>query len=180
MTAEEKFVVRPLVRWFERQNAQWKLYRPRYSTSATGWDLEAKRKGSYLLVEAKYIDGPFLASFGGLVVAPLAHRMHRFMRRKRQSEQRGVCWAIGTNYTYSHLYQILLDYFARSPAFWRHYARNVRMKYIFFVRRRRVARAPFADVLKLAEVYRTTANGKKLSARQTIAGDLMTGLLRFG
>lgn len=82
MTLEERFVVRPLLRWFKRQKAQWTVVNPRYGSSATGWDLEARRKNQDLLIEAKYIDGPFLASFAGLVAAPLANRPQRFMVRK--------------------------------------------------------------------------------------------------
>jgi hypothetical protein len=59
MTKEEKYVVNPLSRWFKRQKAGWKLYRPLFGTAATGWDLEARRKNQDLLIEAKYIDGPF-------------------------------------------------------------------------------------------------------------------------
>lgn len=63
ITKEEKFVVNPLIRWFKRQDAAWHVYKPSYGTSATGWDIEARRKNQDLLIEAKYIDGAFLASF---------------------------------------------------------------------------------------------------------------------
>jgi len=59
MTKEERFVVRPLVRWFGNQQAHWEIKQPRYDTSATGWDIEARRKNCDLLIEAKYITGSF-------------------------------------------------------------------------------------------------------------------------
>ncbi len=63
MTKEEQFVVNPLVSWFKSQKAQWTVRRPAYGTAATGWDLEVRRNKMDLLIEAKYIDGPFLSSF---------------------------------------------------------------------------------------------------------------------
>ncbi len=63
MTKEEKYVVNPLIRWFRRQEARWALKTLRHGTSERGWDIEARRKNQDLLIEAKYIDGPFLSSF---------------------------------------------------------------------------------------------------------------------
>lgn len=49
MTKEEKFVVKPLLKWFRRQDAKWELRVPKHGTSETGWDIEATRKNLDLL-----------------------------------------------------------------------------------------------------------------------------------
>jgi hypothetical protein len=84
MTKEDRFVVDPLMRWFEEQK-RWTLHKPSHGTSATGWDIEARRKNQDLLIEAKYIAGPFLSSFAGLVTAPLVKRAQRSVVRKYRS-----------------------------------------------------------------------------------------------
>lgn len=173
-TKEEEYVVNPLIRWFKRQDAQWQIYKPAFGTAATGWDIEARRNKLDLLIEAKYIDGAFLASFTGLVTASLAKRPQHFMRSKYRSWCAYVCWAIGTNYTSRNVFQILFDYIARNPQFWRHYAEDVRMKYVFFVQDDQVARVPFLALLRQAELYAQRAVGKSLAERRQIAGTLMS------
>ena len=174
MTKEEQFVVNPLIRWFGHQNATWRIHKPRFGTAATGWDIEARRNKMDLLIEAKYIDGPFLASFTGLVTAFLANRPQRFMATKYRSWCYYVCWAIGTNYMQRNIFQILFDYIARNPQFWKHYAEDVRMKYLFFVQNEQVTRVPFLRMLCLAEQYAERAKGKSLRERRAIAGTLMS------
>lgn len=173
-TKEERFVVNPLIRWFKRQNAAWQVYKPSYGSSATGWDIEARRKHQDLLIEAKYVDGPFLASFTGLVTASLANRPQHFMARKYRSWCHNVCWAIGANYEQRNLFQILFDYIGRNPMFWRHYAEDVRMKYIFFVSGGKVMRITFATFLKLADQYARLAADRPLSERRAVAGILIS------
>lgn len=173
MTKEEKFVVNPLIRWFKRQNAAWEIYRPKFGTAATGWDIEARRNKMDLLIEAKYIDGAFLSSFTGLVTASLAKRPQHFMATKYRSWCYYVCWAIGTSYTSRNILQILFDYIARNPEFWRHYAEDVRMKYLFFVQGKAVTRLPFLKMLHLAELYAERATGKSLADRRETASILM-------
>lgn len=80
LTKEELLVVNPVIRWLKQQQADWHIRKPKYGSSATGWDIEARRNKMDLLIEAKYITGPFLASFTGLVTAPLAKRRQRFMK----------------------------------------------------------------------------------------------------
>lgn len=169
----------PLVRWFKRQKAGWKLYKPRYGTAATGWDAEAHRHNQDLLIEAKYIDGPFLASFTGMVTAPLANRPQHFMVRRYIGWSYGVCWAIGTSYVQRNIYQLFFDYFVRNLPFWKHYTRDYRMKYIFFVERGTVAKISFDKILRSAASYRLLANGKGLNERRSIADKLMGRLLKF-
>lgn len=173
MTKEEKFVVNPLIQWFKRQKAPWKLYRPKHGVSATGWDIEARRKNQDLLIEAKFIDGPFLSSFAGLVTAPLAHRRQHFMARKYRSWSYGICWAIGASYTKRNMHQILLDYLMRNPEFWKHYCKDLRLKYVFFVQKNKVAKIRFTQLLNVANLYGKNLRGKKLPEKRTIAGALM-------
>ncbi|MDT8067943.1 MAG: hypothetical protein ROO76_07210 [Terriglobia bacterium] len=173
MTKEERYVVNPLVRWLKCQKATWQVYKPSYGTSATGWDIEARRKNQDLLIEAKYIDGAFLASFTGLVTASLANRRQHFMIQKYRSWCHHVCWAIGSDRPQNDIFQILFDYIARNPKFWKHYAEDVRMKYVFFVRSGRVSRIPFSLVLHLAERYAPEASNKTLLERRKVAGHLI-------
>jgi hypothetical protein len=173
MTKEERYVVNPLVRWLTRQKAAWEIYKPSYGTSATGWDIEARRKNQDLLIEAKYIDGAFLASFTGLVTASLANRRQHFMVQKYRSWCHHVCWAIGSDRPQRDILQILFDYIARNPQFWRHYAVDVRMKYLFMVSGGKVSRVPFMLILRLANRYALEASNKTLVERRRIAGDLI-------
>lgn len=173
MTNEERFVVNPLIRWLKHQNAAWQIYIPSFGSSATGWDIEARRKNLDLLIEAKYINRAFLSAFAGLVTASLANRRQHFKTKKYRSWSFGVCWAIGTPRVQENVLQILFDYIARNPMFWKHYAEDVRMRYIFFVRGGRVARVPFVTFLRLAERYALEAANGPLSHRREIAGNLM-------
>ena len=179
MTREEKFVVNPLIRWFKRQKVKRRLYRPRYGTAATGWDIEARRHNQDLLVEAKYIDGSFLTSFNGLVTAPLANRPQHFTMRGYRSWSYGICWAIGSNYAQRNIYQLLLDYFIRNLSFYEHYVHDLHMKYIFFVKNDKVAKISFPRILKASSRYRMTAVGKALKERRAVADKLMGRLLKF-
>jgi len=173
MEKEEKLVVKPLLDWFSRQKPNWELYRPKYGTSSTGWDIEARRKNQDLLIEAKFIDGPFLASFAGLVAAPLAKRPQHLMKRKYRSWCHDICWAIGSNYESRNIYQILFDYFARNPVFWKHYCKDLHAKYIFFVKGNRVTRVPFADMLDIADAYVDKTHDARLAEKRSVAAELM-------
>lgn len=173
MTKEEEYVIKPLIQWFRKQKTKWELYNPKYGTSATGWDLEARRKNQDLLIEAKFIDGPFLSSFAGLVTAPLSNRPQHFMKKKYRSWCHDICWAIGAAVQKRNIYQILLDYLARNPIFWKHYCKDLRLKYIFFVRDGKVAKVPFKHFLDIAALYEKKANGKVLKEKRTIAEELM-------
>jgi hypothetical protein len=177
---EQRLVVKPLLQWLKRQKARWKLVKPKYGTSATGWDIEARRKNQDLLIEAKFITGPFLASFASLAAAPLARRPQRFVASKYRSWSYNVCWAIGASYREANLYQILLDYLSRNLTFWKHYQKDLRLKYVFFVRNGRVARVRFVSILKIAVWYKKAAEQAGLHERRQIANKLMGGLLRFG
>lgn len=179
MTKEEKFVVNPMMRWLKQQKADWKLYKPRYGTSATGWDIEARRKNKDLLIEAKYIDGPFLASFTGMVTAPLANRPQHFIVKKYRGWSHGICWAIGTNYTQRNIYQLLFDYFIRNLHFWKHYVEDLRMDYVFFVENGKVAKISFGKILLLAKLYKLKASGKNLKERREMADELLGRFLKF-
>jgi hypothetical protein len=177
MTKEDRFVVNPLIRWFKEQKADWTLHKPSHGTSATGWDIEASRNKQDLLIEAKYIAGPALASFAGLVTAPLAKRAQHSMVRKYRSWCHGVCWAIGIEPT-RNMYQILFDYMARNPKFWKHYGEDLRMKYIFFVHEGEVTRISFTAFLRKTKLYGDRADGKTLGVKRGIAEDLMSPCLK--
>ncbi len=180
MTKEEKYVVRPIVRWLRSERAHWKVRTPRHGTSERGWDIEARRKNQDLLIEAKYIDGPFLSSFSGLVAAPLASRAQHFMRRKTRSWSYRVCWAIGTSYSENHLYQALFDYLVRNPKFWQHYYKDLRLKYVFFVRRNLVARVRFEDLITVARTYaKETSDNNRLDYKRAVAGHLLGSRLWY-
>jgi hypothetical protein len=62
---------------------------------------------------------------------------------------------------------------ARNPVFWKHYSKDVRMKYIFFVQDGKVTRIPFAAFLRIAKPYAAHARSEKLAARRSIAEDLL-------
>ena len=173
MTKEEEFVVKPLLEWFKRQEPNWIVHKPQDGASSTGWDLEARRKNQDLLIEAKFIDSPFVASLAGLVAAPLARRPQHSTKRKYRSWCHSICWAIGSERETGNIYQILLDYFARNPVFWNHYCRDLHVKYIFFVKSRRVARVPFAKMLAVAHTYVDETRDARLTERRSVAAELM-------
>lgn len=177
MTKEDRFVVNPLIRWFKKQKAHWTLCKPSQGTHATGWDIEASRNKLDLLIEAKFIAGPSLSSFAGLVTAPLAKRAQHSMVRKYRSWCHGVCWAIGIKPP-RNMYQILFDYMARSPKFWKHYDEDLRMKYIFFVQEGEVTKIPFTAFLRMTKLYADRADGKALALRRRTADDLLSTYLK--
>lgn len=180
MTKEEKFVVNPLIRWFKRRKTKWICYKPRFGTAATGWDIEAQRKNQDLLIEAKYIDGPFLASLNGLVTAPLANRRQHLIKRKYRSWSYGVCWAIGNSYSQRNIYQLLFDYFSRNPFFWKHYGKDLRMKYIYFVKSGKVFQISFQKFLSISKLYaKATNKTSALKERRVIANKLMKKVEKF-
>ncbi len=85
-----------------------------------------------------------------------------------------VCWAIGTSYVQRNVFQIIFDYIARKPVFWKHYAKDLRMKYVFLVKDGRVTKLPFTTLLRLAERYAKGAVGCDLRKRRLIAEELMS------
>jgi len=176
---EIKYVVNPLCKWLKNQKADWKMYKPRYGTSSTGWDIEAQRKNQDLLIEAKYIQGPFLSSFSGLIVAPLAKRRQHFMKRKYRSWCYHICWAIGYKKEFKNLYQIMFDYFIRNIPFWQHYCKDLRMKYIFLVRNEKVCIISFSKCIELAKQYRKKLSlQSKLKEKRKVAALIMQKYLK--
>jgi hypothetical protein len=182
MNRERELVVKPLVRWFRDRPAQWKLHTPQYATSERGWDITAHRKNQALLIEAKYIKGPFLASLSGLVTAPLANRPDQNLKRKYRSWSYGVCWAIGSYFPLKNMYQILFDYVCRNPIFWRHYVHDLHMKYIFFIdNHKQVARISFTKFLEISNEYsvKVKASNALLAEKRAIAEELLGKKLKF-
>lgn len=175
MTKEEEFVVNPLCKWFHRQKAKWKAEQLPHGKSQTGWDIEARRKNKDLLIEAKYIDKQSITSaIAGLVLAPLSYRPQRNMKTKDRSWCHSVCWAIGIKPNDKrHLYQAMFDYFARNPIFWKHYCKDLRLKYIFFVRDGKVAQVPFDKILDIAVHYGKESSDNRLKEKRAIANTLM-------
>src|SRR3989344_112310 len=147
MTKEEKCVVNPLETYFldhKRSGAKWRTKdKPRYGTSATGWDLQVERKNQVLLIEAKYIQGPFASSFAGLVIAPLSNRPEKMRSKRKKSWSSVICWAIGSSYKKNAIYQILLDYLTRNSEFWKCYSKILKVKYIYFIDNKKVANIRF-------------------------------------
>lgn len=178
MTKEEKFVVNPLCEWLKRQKANWgEPIKPNHGMSATGWDIEVKRKNLDLLIEAKYVDKQSITSaIAGLVLAPLSDRPQRNMKTKYRSWCHYVCWAIGIKSNDKrHIYQAMFDYFARNPVFCKHYCKDLRLKYIFFVRDGKVAQVPFDKILDIAVQYgkESSDNQLELKEKRAIANTLM-------
>ena len=191
MTKEEEFVVNPLEKYFsdkKRSGAKWHiLHRPSFGTAATGWDLQVERHNQVLLIEAKYIRGPFAASLAGLVTSPLSSRPEN--RQKLYRTWSAVCcWAIGSGYPtvekyrLRNVHQILLDYFSRNIEFWRCYSRTLKVKYIFFVDNERVAKLRFETLIDVACEYKLEV-GKAVratpDAKRKIASNLLNGHLQF-
>ena len=188
MTKEEKFVVNPLEKYFlnrKRSGAEWVIkHRPRYGTSATGWDLQVERKNQVLLIEAKYICGPFDSALAGLVIAPLTNKQEKMKSGKKKSWSAVVCWAIGCGYKksgrvkkykMSGIYQILFNYLARNLEFWECYSRTLKVKYIYFVDNSKVAKISFNNIINLAIQYKSSLD-KSLHERRLVAEELLKTL----
>lgn len=185
MTKEERFAVNPLERYFldsDRSGARWTIkHRPRFGSSATNWDLQVERRNQVLLIEAKYIRGAFARDFGGLVTAPLTNRTEKMKSGKKKSWSSVICWAIGCGYKKSEkdkmkgIYQILLDYLTRNLAFYRCYSDTLKVKYIFFVNRKKVAKIRFNKVIALATQYKSS-HDEPLSKRRQLAENLLKDL----
>jgi hypothetical protein len=132
MTEEEKHVVNPLQRYFHnssRSGAKWHTKKKSKGRSATGWDLQVERKNRVLLIEAKYITGPFIFGLAGCTMAPLTKRPEKTKSKKTHSWAAVACWAIGCGWPRSgskrknqkhnmrRIYQVLFVYFARNVKF---------------------------------------------------------------
>ena len=113
------------------------------------------------------------------MTAPLANRPQHSMSRKYRGWSYGICWAMSASYAQSNIYQLLFDYLIRNLNFWKHYAKDLRMEYIFFVKDGRVARVSFSKILVLAKSYKLRAGSKNLRERRLIADGLMGRLLKF-
>lgn len=188
MGNEKKLVVNPLKRYFlnpGRSGARWHIKdEPRFETAATGWDLQVERKNQVLLIEAKYIQGPFVAALAGLVIAPLTNKKEKMKSGKKQSWSSVVCWAVGCSYEKGEkdkkykmggIYQRILDYFARNLAFWAAYSRTLKVKYIFLVDKKKVAKIRFDQIIELAVSYKPALD-KSLNEKRKKAEELLKNL----
>ena len=188
MTKEERFVVNPLEKYFldsGRSGAKWRTkYRPPFGRSATGWDLQMERKNQVLLIEAKYILGPSASALAGLTMAPLVNRPERMKSKKKRSLSSVTCWAIGCGYVggernlkykMSGFYQILFDCLIRNLSFWKCYSKILKVKYIYFVDHKRVAKISFDRIIHLATRYKSSSD-KSLHKRRLMAEALLKGL----
>jgi hypothetical protein len=176
---EDTAVVDPLEKFFldpKRSGATWKLIHRPKPRSATGRDLHVARKNYNLelLVEAKYIKGPFAAPMSGLVLSPLVRKLKPLPRN-------GVfCWAIGCGWQNQsddmrETVCRLCDYFASNRKFWTCYSNLLRVKYIFFVdRKKKVAKIGFVRMVHLLRRYDTSL---KRGERRELAQVLLK--LRF-
>lgn len=178
MNPETKFVVNPLETYFldfVRSGAKWNTKaKPKYETSATGWDLQMERKNQVLLIEAKYIRGPFASAFAGLVIAPLSNRPETMKSKKKKSWCSTICWAIGCNYK-EGVYQILLDYLSRNLEFWKCYSKKLKVEYIFFIDKEKVAQIRFNKIINFATRYKLSAD-KPLHEKRLVAKNLLKNL----
>jgi len=187
-TKEEKFVVNPLEKYFldsERSGAKWNTKnRPKFGSSATGWDLQMERKNQVLLVEAKYIQGPFASALAGLTIAPLTNKTEKMKGKKKKSWCSVVCWAIGCGYKggkrdkkykMSGIYQILLDCLIRNLKFWECYSKIFKVKYIYFIDNQKVAKISFDKIIYLAKKYKFSLE-KSLPERRLVAENLLKNL----
>ena len=178
MNSETKFIVNPLEKYFldfKRSGARWNTkHKPKFESSATGWDLQMERKNQVLLVEAKYIKGPFTSALAGLVIAPLSNRPEKMKSKKNRSWSSVICWAIGSGYK-GGIYQILFDYLIRNLEFWGYYSKILKVKYIYFVDNGKVARINFDKFINLAKQY-GSLSGKSLHEKRMIAENLLKSL----
>ena len=178
MTKEEKFVVNPLEKYFldfNRSGAKWNTKnRPKFGSSATGWDLQMERKNQVLLIEAKYIQGPAASAFAGLVIAPLSKRPEKMKSERKKSWCATICWAIGCKYK-SGIYQILFDYLARNLDFWKCYSSTLKVKYIYFIDNQKVAKISFDEIINLAKRYGLSSD-KSLPEKRLAAENLLRNL----
>ena len=169
MNKEKKFVVDPLKKYFldrGRSGARWKVkHTPAHDTSETGWDLQVEHKNKVLLIEAKYIIGPAASAIAGLTISPLVYRLEKMKNKSLyRSRYYHVCWAIGCGYTkgerdqkyeMSGVYQILFDCFILNLNFWKRYKKLVKMKYIYFVNKKKgVGKIDFDKFIDLATGYK--------------------------
>lgn len=188
MNSETKFVVNPLEKYFldyKRSGAKWKTkHKPKFESSATGWDLQMERKNKVLLIEAKYIRGPFASALAGLVIAPLTNKTEKMKSTKKRSWSSVVCWAIGCGYNkggrdkkykMSGIYQILLDCFARNLEFWECYSKMLKVKYIYFIDNQKVAKISFDKIIIIARKYKLSSD-KSLYERRIRAEGLLKNL----
>lgn len=179
MKPEAKFVVNPLGKYFldpSRSGARWTIkHKPKFESSATGWDLQVERKNQVLLFEAKYIRGPFASALAGLVIAPLTNKTEKMKSGKKKSWSSVICWAIGSSYKKNAIYQILLDYLTRNLEFWECYSKILRVKYIYFVDNQKVAKISFEKIINLTTQYKLASN-KSLHERRLVAEDLLKNL----
>ena len=188
MTKEEKFVVNPLEKYFldyRRSGAKWEIKdKPKYGSSATGWDLQVEHTNKVLLIEAKYIKGPFASALAGLTIAPLMNRPEKMKRDLYRSRFAVVCWAIGCGYNggkrdkkykMSGIYQILFDCLIRNLEFWECYSKILKVKYIYFVDSQKVARISFDKIISMATQYKLSS-GKSLHEKRLIEEDLLKKL----
>jgi hypothetical protein len=185
MTEEERFVVNPLEKYFlnsKRSGAKWTIkHRPRYGTSATGWDLQMERKNQVLLIEAKYIQGPSASALAGLIISPLTNRPEKMKSGKKKSWSSVICWAIGCGYSggqrnqkykMSGMYQILFDKLVINLSFWRCYSKTLNVKYIYFVDNNEVGKISFSKIISLAEQYKSSSN-ESLHEKRILAEKLL-------
>lgn len=161
-TKETLCVVNPLEKFLrnrERSGASWKTeHKPKYETGAKGWDLQMERKNQVLLLEAKYLSGPFASVMAGLTLAPLTNKREKMQSGRSKGRWcANVAWAIGWNpkkYRAARVYQNLLDYLSRESDFWSAYHSTLRVKYVFFVDpQKKVARINFEQLMKHAGEY---------------------------
>ncbi len=179
MNPETKFVVNPLEKYFldfKRSGAKWSTkHKPKFESSATGWDLQMGRKNQVLLFEAKYIKGSFASAFAGLVIAPLTNKTEKMKSKKKKSWSSVICWAIGYSYK-NGVYQILLDYLARNLEFWKQYSKILKVKYIYFVDNQKVAQIRFGKIINIATQYKLSSLDESLNERRLIAKNLLKNL----
>jgi hypothetical protein len=155
ISKEYELVVKPLKKWFDKKK-NWNLkYLPNHHISETGWDLEMQRKNMDILIEAKYINGPFAQSFSGLMLSPISNRRQHSIKTKYRSWCYNIAWAIGANdkYNRDNFYQ-LFDYLSGNIIFWKHYSKDLRVKYIYIINNKKITQLSFKKIIEMAKKYK--------------------------
>jgi len=171
LNKEYKYVVQPLVTYLKYQTVNWKIHTPRHHTSETGWDIEARSKNLDLLIEAKFMDNaPFLVKLNSLITAPLAKRKRNFPGNDKPY---AICWAMGSEKIRYNDFQRLWDYIIRNTKFWKHYIQDLKVKYIFLVRKDATVRMDFRKIVAYSSRYKKLALNKSLVTRRRIAQEII-------
>jgi len=178
MTNSERTDIKILEQYFKNsKNADWVVTPLKHPTSETGWDLKAERPNQVLLIEAKHFGkGSHSSKFAGLLASPLLNRPEKSKSGKYRTWSTALCWAIGIDK--KSFYQWLFDCLKRNFKFYRLYVTELKVKYIYFVEDKKVAKISFEKLLKLLQNY-NPPNNAKLKEKRNKAEEIVQKYLKF-